>query len=314
MNLSISQKATMTSIEIAELVGSRHSDVKRSIERLVAKGVIQHTPLATVENNQSLSPNKYTKAYFFEGEQGKRDSIVVVAQLSPEFTAWLVVDRWRELENARVQLKSKAEILAEMAQMHLEHERRINAVNAQVAEVSAQVTKVAETVEQIKKGNIPEGYIGYRQLAAKCGLTEAKCRNLVNAYRIPTDTHEFLTPDGLLARRSIVALAPFRKAFKQVMSEAEPRNKRWYHPKMGMFQAIHHPVPESPKDNLSLHTVREKIRTGYATVCRRSSWPEGIWVWPEGGSRKHWRTIRDGKIHAIDLAPEDVIAMDWIVS
>nr|EKW9451779.1 Rha family transcriptional regulator [Escherichia coli] len=313
MNLSISQKATMTSIEIAELVESRHSDVKRSIERLVAKGVIQHTPLATVENNQSLSPNKYTKAYFFEGEQGKRDSIVVVAQLSPEFTARLV-DRWRELENARVQLKSKAEILAEMAQMHLEHERRINAVNAQVAEVSAQVSRVAETVEQIKKGNMPEGYIGYRQLAAKCGLTEAKCRNLVNAYRIPTDTHEFLTPDGLLARRSIVALAPFRKAFKQVMSEAEPRNKRWYHPKMGMFQAIHHPVPESPKDNLSLHTAREKIRTGYATVCRRSSWPEGIWVWPEGGSRKHWRTIRDGKIHAIDLAPEDVIAMDWIVS
>ncbi|HGU2300102.1 TPA: Rha family transcriptional regulator, partial [Escherichia coli] len=157
-------------------------------------------------------------------------------------------------------------------------------------------------------------YIGYRQLAAKCGLTEAKCRNLVNAYRIPTDTHEFLTPDGLLARRSIVALAPFRKAFKQVMSEAEPRNKRWYHPKMGLFQAIHHPLPEIPKDNLSLHTVREKIRTGYATVCRRSSWPEGVWVWPEGGSRKHWRTIRDGKIHAIDLAPEDVIAMDWIVS
>lgn len=156
MNLSISQKATMTSIEIAELVGSRHSDVKRSIERLVAKGVIQHTPLATVENNQSLSPNKYTKAYFFEGEQGKRDSIVVVAQLSPEFTARLV-DRWRELENARVQLKSKAEILAEMAQMHLEHERRINAVNAQVAEVSAQVSRVAETVEQIKKGNMPEG-------------------------------------------------------------------------------------------------------------------------------------------------------------
>lgn len=161
---------------------------------------------------------------------------------------------------------------------------------------------------------MPDGYIGYRQLAAKCGLTEAKCRNLVNAYRIPTDTHEFLTPDGLLARRSIVAMAPFRKAFKQVMSEAEPRNKRWYHSKMGMFQAIHHPVPESPKANLSLHTARERIKTGYAIVCRRASWPEGVWVWPEGGSRKHWRTIRDGKIHAIDLAPEDVVATDWIVS
>ncbi|EKY6972001.1 Rha family transcriptional regulator [Escherichia coli] len=313
MNLSISQKATMSSLDIAELVGSRHGNVLRTIRNMMASGVIRETQNEFVERINNLGKVVKDPVYVFEGEQGKRDSIVVVAQLSPEFTARLV-DRWRELENARVQLKSKAEILAEMAQMHLEHERRINAVNAQVAEVSAQVSMVAETLEQIKKGNIPEGYIGYRQLAAKCGLTEAKCRNLVNAYRIPTDTHEFLTPDGLLARRSIVALAPFRKAFKQVMSEAEPRNKRWYHPKMGMFQAIHHPVPESPKDNLSLHTAREKIRTGYATVCRRSSWPEGIWVWPEGGSRKHWRTIRDGKIHAIDLAPEDVIAMDWIVS
>ncbi|MBD3079554.1 Rha family transcriptional regulator [Escherichia coli] len=313
MNLSISQKATMSSLDIAELVGSRHGNVLRTIRNMMASGVIRETQNEFVERINNLGKVVKDPVYVFEGEQGKRDSIVVVAQLSPEFTARLV-DRWRELENARGPLKSKAEILAEMAQMHLEHERRINAVNAQVAEVSAQVSMVAETLEQIKKGNIPEGYIGYRQLAAKCGLTEAKCRNLVNAYRIPTDTHEFLTPDGLLARRSIVALAPFRKAFKQVMSEAEPRNKRWYHPKMGMFQAIHHPVPESPKDNLSLHTAREKIRTGYATVCRRSSWPEGIWVWPEGGSRKYWRTIRDGKIHAIDLAPEDVIAMDWIVS
>ncbi|EHK6966027.1 Rha family transcriptional regulator [Escherichia coli] len=313
MNLSISQKATMSSLDIAELVGSRHGNVLRTIRNMMASGVIRETQNEFVERINNLGKVVKDPVYVFEGEQGKRDSIVVVAQLSPEFTARLV-DRWRELENARVQLKSKAEILAEMAQMHLEHERRINAVNAQVAEVSAQVSKVAETVEQIKKGNIPEGYIGYRQLAAKCGLTEAKCRNLVNAYRIPTDTHEFLTPDGLLARRSIVALAPFRKAFKQVMSEAEPRNKRWYHPKMGMFQAIHHPVPESPKANLSLHTARERIKTGYAIVCRRASWHEGVWVWPEGGSRKHWRTIRDGKIHAIDLAPEDVVATDWIVS
>ncbi|EFN9834639.1 Rha family transcriptional regulator [Escherichia coli] len=313
MNLSITQKATMNSLDIAELVGSRHGNVLRTIRNMMASGVIRETQNEFVERINNLGKVVKDPVYVFEGEQGKRDSIIVVAQLSPEFTARLV-DRWRELENARAQLKSKAEILAEMAQMHLEHERRINAVNAQVAEVSAQVSKVAETVEQIKKGNIPEGYIGYRQLAAKCGLTEAKCRNLVNAYRIPTDTHEFLTPDGLLARRSIVALAPFRKAFKQVMSEAEPRNKRWYHPRMGLFQAIHHPVPKSPKANLSLHTAREKIKTGYATVCRRASWPESVWVWPERGSRKNWRTIRDGKICAIDLQPEDVAATDWIIS
>ncbi|HAP2754035.1 TPA: Rha family transcriptional regulator [Escherichia coli] len=306
MDICILEKPSMTSIEIAELVGSRPDNVKISIERLAKSGVIQLPALQVFEKINNLGLRRSVEAYVFEGEQGKRDSIIVVAQLSPEFTARLV-DRWRELEEQVRQPLTEIEMIAAMAANAVQQQKRLHAVESKVSQV-------AETVEQIKKGNMPDGYIGYRQLAAKCGLTEAKCRNLVNAFRIPTDTHEFLTPDGLLARRSIVALAPFRKAFKQVMSEAEPRNKRWYHPKMGMFQAIHHPVPESPKDNLSLHTVREKLRTGYATVCRRSSWPEGIWVWPEGGSRKHWRTIRDGKIHAIDLAPEDVIAMDWIVS
>ncbi|ENP0139253.1 Rha family transcriptional regulator [Escherichia coli] len=230
MDICILEKPSMTSIEIAELVGSRHSDVKRSIERLVAKGVIQHTPLATVENNQSLSPNKYTKAYFFEGEQGKRDSIIVVAQLSPEFTARLV-DRWRELEEQVRQPLTEIEMIAAMAANAVQQQKRLHVVESKVSQV-------AETVEQIKKGNIPEGYIGYRQLAAKCGLTEAKCRNLVNAYRIPTDTHEFLTPEGVLSRRTIVAVSPFMNAFTLMMSEAEHRGKRWYHPRMGQFQVI----------------------------------------------------------------------------
>ncbi|EKK2558630.1 Rha family transcriptional regulator [Escherichia coli] len=306
MDICILEKPSMTSIEIAELVGKRHDNVKRTIETLAKGGVIARPQIEVFEKINNLGLRRSVEAYVFEGEQGKRDSIIVVAQLSPEFTARLV-DRWRELEEQVRQPLTEIEMIAAMAANAVQQQKRLHVVESKVSQV-------AETVEQIKKGNMPDGYIGYRQLAAKCGLTEAKCRNLVNAYRIPTDTHEFLTPDGLLARRSIVALAPFRKAFKQVMSEAEPRNKRWYHPKMGLFQAIHHPLPEIPKDNLSLHTVREKIRTGYATVCRRSSWPEGIWVWPEGGSRKHWRTIRDGKIHAIDLAPEDIVATDWIVS
>ncbi|SUH67506.1 IS phage Tn [Salmonella enterica subsp. enterica serovar Oranienburg] len=75
--------------------------------------------------------------------------------------------------------------------------------------LSQRLARSLKTVEQIKKGNMPEGYIGYRQLAAKCGLTEAKCRNLVNAYRIPTDTHEFLTPEGVFVasfHRGLISL------------------------------------------------------------------------------------------------------------
>lgn len=80
---------TMSSREIADLVGSRHDKVKQSIERLAERGVIGVPPLG--EYLDSLGrPAKEFKI-------GKRDSYIIVAQLSPEFTARLV-DRWQQLE------------------------------------------------------------------------------------------------------------------------------------------------------------------------------------------------------------------------
>ncbi|HAW2689320.1 TPA: DNA-binding protein [Escherichia coli] len=230
MDICILEKPSMTSIEIAELVGSRPDNVKISIERLAKSGVIQLPALQVFEKINNLGLRRSVEAYVFEGEQGKRDSIIVVAQLSPELNARLV-DRWRELEEQVRQPLTEIEMIAAMAANAVQQQKRLHVVESKVSQV-------VETVEQIKKGNMPEGYIGYRQLAAKCGLTEAKCRNLVNAYRIPTDTHEFLTPKGVLSRRSIVALSPFMNAFNRMMSEAEHRGKRWYHPKMGQLQVI----------------------------------------------------------------------------
>ncbi|EMZ8364396.1 Rha family transcriptional regulator, partial [Shigella boydii] len=220
---------SMTSVEIAELVGSQHGNVRISIERLAKRGVIQLPAMQKVENEQSFSQNKFTNAYIFEGEQGKRDSIIVVAQLCPEFTARLV-DRWRELEEQVRKPMSEIEMVAAMALEAVRQQKRIT-------QVEEKVSHVAETVEQIKKGTIREGYAGYRQLKAKTGMSDAKCRTLVNAYNIPTDTHEFLTPDGLLARREIVAVEPFLKAFHHMMCGAVQRGTRWYHPRMGLFQA-----------------------------------------------------------------------------
>lgn len=81
---------TMSSREIAELVESRHDSVKRTIERLQEKKLIQLTPMVEVKNHLGQS--------VFEYQLIKRDTYIVVAQLSPEFTARLV-DRWQELEN-----------------------------------------------------------------------------------------------------------------------------------------------------------------------------------------------------------------------
>lgn len=84
MNELINSKVSMTSVEIAELVGSQHGNVRISIERLAKRGVTQLPAMQKVENKQSFSQNKFTNAYIFEGEQGKRDSIIVVAQLCQE--------------------------------------------------------------------------------------------------------------------------------------------------------------------------------------------------------------------------------------
>lgn len=89
--IALGAEPTMSSREIAELVESRHDDVKRSVYRLAERRVIALPPLAEV-SNPGPGPRKIT-----EFRISKRDSYVIVAQLSPEFTARLV-DRWQELE------------------------------------------------------------------------------------------------------------------------------------------------------------------------------------------------------------------------
>lgn len=83
----------MSSREIADLVGSRHDKVKQSIERLAQRGTIVQPPMGDEHNLDTTGRSRATEVYLL----GKRDSYVVVAQLSPEFTGDLV-DRWQELE------------------------------------------------------------------------------------------------------------------------------------------------------------------------------------------------------------------------
>ncbi|MEX9872104.1 phage antirepressor KilAC domain-containing protein [Providencia rettgeri] len=93
----INTELSMTSKEIAELVGSREDSVKRTIERLAEKNIISEPP--TVDGIKAAN-GTIPQHYVFSGEKGKRDSIIVVAQLSPEFTARLV-DRWQQLEQEK---------------------------------------------------------------------------------------------------------------------------------------------------------------------------------------------------------------------
>lgn len=78
----------MSSREIAELLGKQHSNIKISAERLAEKGTI------------ALQGSKFEHNgnWYNEWLLNKRDSLILVAQNSPEFTA-AIVDRWQELES-----------------------------------------------------------------------------------------------------------------------------------------------------------------------------------------------------------------------
>lgn len=102
MLVSATPNQTMTSLEIAELTGKRHDNVKRTIEILSQEtdkrpAVIQLPHSEEVKNHLGQSVTQYV----FSGEQGKLDSITITAQLCPEFTA-AIVKRWQELEAKQI--------------------------------------------------------------------------------------------------------------------------------------------------------------------------------------------------------------------
>ncbi|RPE86060.1 phage antirepressor YoqD-like protein [Vespertiliibacter pulmonis] len=150
---------TMSSREIAELVESRHDSVKRTIERLQEKKLIQLTPMVEVKNHLGQS--------VFEYQLIKRDTYIVVAQLSPEFTARLV-DRWQELENQQaVKLpQSFSEALLLAAELQAEKERNAPKVAFVNHYVEVGTSKSFREVAKILK--MPEKALISRLIEDKC--------------------------------------------------------------------------------------------------------------------------------------------------
>ncbi|MDZ9105897.1 hypothetical protein SNA67_11120 [Escherichia coli] len=112
--------------------------MKRTIETLAKNGVIRLPQIEVSERINNLGFNVQYEHYVFEGEQGKRDSIVVVAQLSPEFTARLV-DRWRELEETAV-----VDIQAHLVTV----DQRLDGVESDVSDIKSDYVSKTVTESQ----------------------------------------------------------------------------------------------------------------------------------------------------------------------
>ena len=170
---------TMSSREIADLVESRHDSVKRTIERLQDKGLIQLTPMVEVKNHLGQVVTEYQLI--------KRDTYVVVAQLSPEFTARLV-DRWQELENK--QMPQIPQTLSEALRL------------------------AADQAEQIERQNLlleqQRPKVEFVQRYVEVGTTKS-LRETAKILRVPERAMiDCLVGDGLLFRQS-GNLLPYQK-------------------------------------------------------------------------------------------------------
>ena len=136
--------AVMSSQEIADLVGKRHDNVKRTIEALVEQRVIARPQIEDVQEVGGNNRTYTTEVYVFTGEKGKRDSLVVVAQLSPEFTGALV-DRWQALEEQAVRPMTQAEITAANANHLVAMERQQREQQVALERIERRVEDLSQT-------------------------------------------------------------------------------------------------------------------------------------------------------------------------
>lgn len=151
--ININQNLTMSSREIAKLINKEHANIKISAERLAEKSVISTLALQEFEHNGNI----YTEYLL-----NKRDSLILVAQNSPKFTA-AIVDRWQELEsNKFVQLpQTYAAALLEAGRLALEVEAQAKQLEQQKPQIEF-ANDVANTCDSISIG-------GYAGLLASSG-------------------------------------------------------------------------------------------------------------------------------------------------
>lgn len=160
-----SSEPTMNSLEISELVESRHDKVKQSIERLAKRSVIQLPPMGEVRNHL----NQVVAVY----QINKRDSYVIVAQLSPEFTARLV-DRWQELESQKSIIPQTLPEALRLA-ADLAEQKQI---------VEQQLAIAAPKAEFVDRYVQATGSLGFREVCKLLKVKENFFRNFLLAKRI----------------------------------------------------------------------------------------------------------------------------------
>lgn len=178
MEMTLALK-TMSSREISDLVESRHDTVKVAIDRLVVKGVISKPSMA---DGKKSANGVIEQIYLI----CKRDSYIIVAQLSPEFTARLV-DRWQELESAIAPAFTIPSTLSGAL--------RLAAEQAEVIEAQTlQLIAAAPAIDFVDRYVDATGSKGFRQVAKLLIIKEHVFCDFLITQKIMYRLNSELTP------------------------------------------------------------------------------------------------------------------------
>lgn len=155
---------TMSTREIARLLGKQHSNIKISAERLAENGTI------------ALQGSKFEHCgnWYNEWLLNKRDSVILVAQNCPEFTA-AIVDRWQELESQ--QAPKLPQSFSQALQLAADQARLIEEQQATIALAAPKAEFVDRYVDS-------KGSKGFRQVAKLLNANENEFRAFLTEQKI----------------------------------------------------------------------------------------------------------------------------------
>lgn len=174
-------EATMSSRDIGDVVNKRHDNVMRVCRELKAAGITPQIEECRVINELAGGRE------FTEFRLNKRDSLILVARLSPEFTGRLV-DRWMELEaTAAVPVMALPKSFAEALRLAADQQ---DVIAAQAEQLAA----AAPAVEFVGRYADSTGTKGFRQVAKLLGANENLFREFLIEEKIMYRLAGELTP------------------------------------------------------------------------------------------------------------------------
>lgn len=134
---------TMTTLEISELTGSRHDNVRASLQTLVNSKIIVAPTRQDRQFTDSLGRSRSEEAYVLD----ERSSMVLVARISPEFTATLV-DQWLEM---RSMIRTQQLLIEKQAKEKADKEK--HELQTSIYAIKNVNSCLVDSVRQLKKVN-----------------------------------------------------------------------------------------------------------------------------------------------------------------